>query len=88
MTGKNRRASAGSSTKWVPSSRHCTACRVISFEPALKYVSCPFPVPLTLLPKSLLNGRSKFVRGFERSVVTYTGKRLKSNINEEFIEPV
>jgi hypothetical protein len=44
--------------------------------------------PLTLLPKSLLDGRSKFVRGFQRSVVTDTGKRLKSNINEEFIEPV
>ena len=44
--------------------------------------------PLTLLPKSLLNGRSKFVRGFQRSVVTDTGKRLKSNINEKLIEPV
>ena len=46
------------------------------------------PEPLTLLRKSLLNRRSKFVRGFQRSVVTDTGKRQKSNINEEFIEPV
>ena len=44
--------------------------------------------PLTLLPKSLLNGRSKFVRGFQRSVVTDTGNRLKSNINEKLIESV